>query len=182
MRTRVISAGVLAIAGLWSAHARASAAIDQELADPTAAVGALVLGGGSHQILAQAVTAAITGTLTRVDLPIVCSGSEGVILKIEGVASSGRPDDVALSTQIVAKEAFPPVYPAPPVFRAIQLETPVQVTAGSQFAIVVTSPGMCVWYRSAAGGYPGGDGWYRVDENVGWVVVNPALAFGWPSG
>src|SRR4029079_3785140 len=109
-----------------------------------------------------------TGRLTRVDFPIAWGTGDGVTVRIEGVTTDGKPkDDTPLTTHFEAD--LSPVSLGQ--FRAIDLDVPVAVTAGQRIAIVVTSPGTCVMFRNTSGTYAGGDGWYRVDQNVGWNLL-----------
>lgn len=129
------------------------------------------VGGGSQQKLAQVVTAGMTGQLTSVGFPIGCAGD--LVIQIQGVASD-QPDGVVLS-ETVLPVAVVGGHTSPPSFKTLSLGTPVPVTAGSSFAIVLDSPGSCGLYPGPIGDpYAGGAAFFdsRPNPEGVWVPMS----------
>jgi hypothetical protein len=127
---------------------------DQEQSVIDATVGGLVINSG--QVLAQVVTAGISGDLVEVRFPV--DGDSGdLIVEIQEVAG-GTPNGVILSSQAFPATSLPP---AGPTLRSLALGTPVAFSAGDQFAIVLSSAGFFGIFQGPVGDpYPGGDGFF----------------------
>lgn len=149
--------------------------LDQQqplIADPTV-VGGAAIGGSSKQMLAQVVTAGLTGVLTQVRLPVVCSDDD-LIVEIQGVAG-GIPDGMVLTSETFPGASLPSFFPDPPRFRSLVFSAPAPVSAGSVFAIVLRSaggPGACGVFLGPIGDpYPGGDALGNALPDSIWVPV-----------
>jgi hypothetical protein len=99
-----------------------------------------------HQRIAQVVFAGLSGVLTEVRLPVSClSGSLRV--EIQGVTGLPRvPNGTVLAAEEVPAATLPP-FRGDPTFRSIRFNTPVVLTAGTRFAIVLASDGNCEVFR-----------------------------------
>lgn len=123
----------------------------------------MAIGGASQQKLAQTVTAGAAVQLSEVRLPIACTPNADLILSIQGVTATGEPNGVVLSTRTFAGATLPAFSPAPAAFRGFALPTPLQLTAGMKYAIVLTSTGLtasenCASFRGPVGDpYSGGN-------------------------
>lgn len=155
-----------------SGPAQAASVIDQQQPIIDGAVGGLAIGGTSTQKLAQVVTAGMSGYLTEVRLPVACDAGSNLILEIQDV-TAGEPNGVVLTSQTVSGTSLPPFFPAPPGFRGLELSTPVSLTAGTQFAIVLRSAGSCGIFRGPVGdSYGAGNLYFDALPNLsGWVCV-----------
>jgi hypothetical protein len=118
--------------------------------------------------LAQVVTPGITGQLTSVDVRLWYSGTptQGVTVGIRNV-SGGLPTGSDLASGFVPDSSIGGVA----AWLSVPLSTPISVTAGTQFAIVVTTTNNAndyMWRMDAAGTYAGGQAF----QNSGtWVVM-----------
>jgi len=96
----------------------------------------LAIGGQSDQVLAQVVTAGVSGTLVGVNLPLL--GSSGVLtLELQGV-TNGLPNGTSLLFEPFAGAAIPA--PGTDGFRELTFLSPVAFSAGDMFAFVLRSP------------------------------------------
>ena len=154
--------------------------VDQEQPMVDATVGGLSIGGASEQIVAQVVTAGLSGTLRAVGLPVACDTAATLVVEIQGVdAATGQPDHLALTTETLAGAAMPAFFPAPPTLRPLVFSTPVAFAAGDQFAVVLKSPGQCAVFQGPVGDpYPGGDSWFDARPNPLGVWVEISLGAG----
>ena len=157
--------------GHW---AIAAPLIDQQQPVIDTSVWGSAIGGVSQQKLAQVVTAGISGVLTEVRFPVACA-SGNLVIEVQGVRG-GIPNGVVLTSQTIPGSSLPSFFPDPGVvsFRSLVFSTPVYFSAGSQFAIVLSSPGSCGVFRGPIGdSYPGGNAFFDSRPNpVGiWVCI-----------
>ena len=138
--------------------------------------GGLAIGGASQQIVAQTVTAGAAGQLSEVRLPVACTANADLILSIQGVTATGEPNGVVLATRTFAGATLPAFAPAPAAFRGFALATPIQLTAGTRYAIVLSSTGLtasanCASFQGPIGDpYSGGNMYFDARPNApGWV-------------
>ena len=125
---------------------------EQPIIDTTAGI-TFTIGGISEQKLAQVVTPALTGSLTEVRFAAACLTDLDV--EVQGV-SGGVPNGTVLGHQSVP---FGP--PLPTTFRAVAFSTPVPVTAGVPYALVLTTPVSCdIWPGPVGDPYQGGNGFF----------------------
>ena len=144
---------------LVEGRASADSRVDQEQRVIDAAVGGVVLGGASQQKLAQVVTTGMSGMLTTVRVPVECSSGD-LLLEIQGV-SSGLPDGIVLTSEVVPGANLPPFFPSPLSFRSLVLSKPVSLDSGTPFAIVFETTGDCGIFQGPMGNpYSGGDGYF----------------------
>jgi hypothetical protein len=131
---------------------------------------------------AQTFTSGLTGGLDQVDLAVGRSGSSittPLLVEIRSV-SGGLPTGPAIATTSVPAASVPDAI-FPTAFFSITFPSPAPVTAGVQYAIVVTSAacGFANCYNLAVGPagdpYPGGAGWLSSDSGATW---SPLTAFG----
>jgi hypothetical protein len=99
------------------------------------------------------VTAGISGDLAEVQLPAACDPGSNLLVQIEGV-SGGTPNSTVLASQLVAGTSLS----GGGAFNPVDFSTPASISAGSQFAIVLTSTGSCGIFQGPPGdSYPGGN-------------------------
>jgi hypothetical protein len=118
------------------------------------------------------VTAGISGVLTEVRFPVAC-GSGNLVIEIQGVTGN-IPNGVVLTSQTIPGTSLPAYPPGGVSFRSLVFSTPVSFSAGSHFAIVLSSAGHCGVYRGPIGdSYPGGNAFFDARPNpVGaWVCI-----------
>lgn len=165
VRALLVPLLVLALSLELAGPASATAVLDQE--QPTIDTSAgfvFAIGGGSEQKLAQVVTPGLTGNLTEVDLSLACTGN--LTIQIQGV-SGGQPNGVVLGTFVT-----PAPLPFPTTFRSYVLPSPVAVTAGVQYAIVLSSAGSCgIWPGPVGDPYPGGNAFFDSRPNTPGIWV-----------
>ena len=168
MRTQALIAFALALTAFLAPAGVAAPVIDQEqpVIDTSAGV-VYAIGGGSEQMLAQVVTPGLTGFLTEVRFAAACATD--LTVEVQGV-TSGLPDGTVHGSQTVP---FPiPFPPSQPGFRSILFSTPVPVTAGIPYALVLTAPVGCGMSLGPLGNpYPGGDAYFDSRPNPRGVWV-----------
>ena len=171
---RAIGVLGLAISGaaLSNAPVGAAPAIDQQQPVIDATVGGAAIGGFYQQKMAQVVTQGVTGSLTEVRFPVAC-GTGDLVVEIQGVEAD-RPNGVVLTSQTIPGAMLPTFFPSPPTLRALALSTPVSLSAGDRFAVVLTSAGDCGIFQGPIGdSYAGGNAFFDSRPNpVGlWVCI-----------
>jgi hypothetical protein len=169
---RIVAVLWLAASAAFPTVAHAEPLIDQQQPIIDATVGGLAVGGASQQGLAQVVTQGSTGFLTEVRFPVTCSSGD-LIVEIQGV-DGDRPNGIVLTSQTVPGSTLPAFSPSPPSFRSLALSTPVLLSSGEPFAIVLSSAGACGVFRGPTGDpYPGGDLFFdaRPNQQGIWVCV-----------
>ena len=126
-----------------------------------------LIGGVSHQQLAQTVTAGISGDLIEIRAPVVCNPGSNVTVEIQG-ATTGLPNGTVLASEILS----PPVLPDPP-YVPVKLSTPVFFARNTQFAIVFKSDGLCFAFDGPnLDSYIPGNGYFQGDGTAGnWVCL-----------
>ncbi len=165
LRRGFAAAAVAAMSLSVGGSAAATPVIDQEqpvidIASPFV----IAIGGGSEQKLAQVVTPGLTGLLTEVRFSAACVTDLKV--EVQGV-TGGVPNGTVLGSQTV-----PFAGPFPTTFRSIPFSTPVSVTAGVPYALVLTTPVSCgIWPGPTGNPYPGGDAYFDSRPNPPGVWV-----------
>ena len=148
--------------------------IDQQQPAVDLTVGGLGIGGGSNseQMLAQVVTAGISGVLTEVRLPVGADSGD-LIVEIESV-TGGRPNGVVLASESFPAATLPPVT-LPPDFVRLPFDSPTAFLAGDAFAIVLRTGGSFGIFQGPPGNsYQGGDAYFDARPNPpGWVPLGP---------
>lgn len=159
----LLSALTLTVAGA----AAAGPVIDQEqpVFDTTAGF-VYAIGGPSEQKLAQVVTPGLTGTLAEVRLVAACEND--LTVEVQGV-TGGFPNGTVLGAQTVQLPG-----PFPSTFRSILFSTPVPVTAGIPYALVLTTSGSCGISPGPVGNpYAGGSAYFDSRPNPpGWLPLS----------
>ena len=148
--------------------------IDQHLAatsDPTKPTMAIDNDPGSEQILAQTVTAGVTGTLYAIQLPIGCASGR-LIVEIRGVdPTTGEPTAAVIRSKRIQASRLP-TSPST-TFEEIRLPGGMRFSAGDRFAIVLRNEtGSCglLMGQAGIGGYAGGEAFFDARPNPpGWV-------------
>jgi hypothetical protein len=138
---------------------------------------AVRVGGDSQQKYAQIVTAGVAGKMLEIRLPIGCSMGSSFDLEIQGVTAAGLPDSNILSSRAVE----PGLLSDSKRMHPIPLASPVPVTIGSRFAIVLkaaTTATCAVSLGPPGDQYLGGKAYYDARPNVpGWAESDSDLAF-----
>ncbi len=150
-------------------HAEAAIVIDQQQAVIDLTIGGLAIGGGSQQMLAQVITSSVYGSLVEVRLPVGCDPGSNLTVEIQGVTAN-QPDGNVLTSETVPGSSLT----GPPgSFRSIPISFPAAVSAGTQFAIVLTSTGSCGVFQGPVGNsYSGGNLFFDARPNpTGWLCV-----------
>lgn len=155
--------------------ALAAPILDQQQPTIDTSVGGLAIGFSSQQKLGQTVMAGKTGDLVRVDLPVGCDGAD-LIIEITDVASTGAPGSTVKSTTTIAGSTLPSFPLGGISFRQFTLATPVAVSSGAVYAIVLRSTSTtattgCGIFRGPLGdNYTGGDLYFDALPNApGWI-------------
>jgi hypothetical protein len=132
------------------------------------------IGGSSNQILGQVVTPVHNGRLIGLDLAAACTEGAANELDVEiRDVDAGQPGSSVLLRVTVPNDEIGGVVSE---FVRIDLLPGVFVSAGTQFAIVLSSPGECGTQVGLLGDpYDGGDGWFIADPNPPdvWVPLTP---------
>jgi hypothetical protein len=159
VRAILVSLLVLALDLALAGPASAAPILDQEQPTIDTSPGfVFAIGGGSQQKLAQVVTPGRTGNLTEVDLSLACDGD--LTIQAQEV-SGGKPSGVVLGTLVTTA----PV-PFPTTFRSFVLPSPIAVTAGAPYAIVLSSTGSCgIWPGPVGDPYLAGDAFFDSRPN-----------------
>jgi hypothetical protein len=148
-----VGLSLLPLAFAFPGTASAALTLDQQQPTVDLAIGGLAVGGASSQMLAQTLTAGISGTLAEVQLPVSCDSGSDLVVQIEGV-SGGIPSGAILSAQVVRGSSLV----GGGAFNAIDFSSPAQISAGTQYAIVISSSGSCGIFQGPAGNsYAGGN-------------------------
>jgi hypothetical protein len=160
-------------------------AIDQEQPVIDINVGGLGIGGASQEKLAQVVTAGASGTLTQVRFPVACDSGD-LIVQIQGV-TGGIPNGVVLASQAIPAASLPAFFPTPGFvsLRNLVFTTPTPISAGSQFAVILSSTGECGVFQGPVGdSYSRGNAFFDARPNAAgvWVSISdfPGARFDLP--
>ncbi len=124
---------------------------------------------GSNAYRAMTFPVSVTGTLTTVTLPVYCTSGD-LILSIQGLNGSGRPNGTSLATQQFASGSGVPTSNQG-AFDFV-FDTPATVTAGSSLAVVAQAQGACSWFISSAGSYGGGNGYFSSTGSSWFATVD----------
>ena len=146
--------------------------IDQTQPVVDLTVGGLAIGGGSDQMLAQTVTAGLSGSLQGLFLPVSCVDGAVLDVEIQGVTGDGEPDGTVLR-----RRSFRPWrLGSQPFGTFVYLPLPrVVLSAGDLYAIVLKkhpgTSGNCAIAQSPLGStYDGGEGFFDARPNPpGWL-------------
>jgi hypothetical protein len=133
------------------------------------------IGGTSQQKLAQVVTAGMSALVVAVRMPISWTNSGSLLMEIQGVTAS-MPNGTVLTSEIYSGADFPGK--ESDGFRSFVFSTPVTLTAGDMFAIVLSEAGGQGGILCGPQGdpYPGGDAFYDARPNKpGWVKMTTRL-------
>lgn len=112
---------------------------------------------GSNAYRAMTLPVSVSGSLTTITLPIFCDSGD-LILTIQGLNGSGRPNGTILASQQFAGGTGVPTSNQGAV--DFVFNTPATVTAGSDIAVVAQSLGSCGWFVSSVSNYAGGNGFF----------------------
>jgi PASTA domain len=125
-------AGTLLLTGL----ARAAPGLDQQqtILDED---NWILVGGDDSQILGQTVTSGVAGLLTQIDLPVACEPGSDLVLQI-------RDSGVTIPGSTVIASRTVSGIPDTEDWKSVTLENPPFITDETTFAIVLSSPGICV--------------------------------------
>jgi hypothetical protein len=147
--------------------------VDQKqlLVDTSRAFG---IGGTSQQKLAQVVTAGMSALVVAVRMPISWTNSGSLLIEIQGVTTS-MPNGTVLTSEIYSGADFPGK--ESDEFRNFVFSTPVTLTAGDMFAIVLSEAGGQGEILCGPQGdpYPGGDAYDARPNRPGWVKMTTRL-------
>ena len=148
---------LLGAAALCALAAAASArpVVDQESPYGTDTIS---VGGSPNRVVAQVVTAGVTGDLMRIEVGIGCE-SGALILEIVNVDGRGLPGPAVRSTVTIDAAEIP----MPPEPRTFELDRWPSMVSGHEFAIVLrNNTGTCTALKSNAfDAYPDGHAWFR---------------------
>lgn len=149
----------LVAAGLLTAGWAAAALVDQSQPLVDGSAPAFVVGGATAQVLAQTLTAGVTGRLAAVQLPVGClSGT--LTLQVQEV-SGGVPSGTVVASHSLPAQSLPA---GPPVvgFLTVTIPGTPFFVAGERFALVLRSSGTCEVAAGPLGdSYLGGQGFFR---------------------
>lgn len=149
--------------------------VDQQQSVIDTSAGGLAIGGSSAQRLSQVVTAAVSGDLAEIRIPIACS-SGNLIVEIQGVTGAAPdivPDGVVVTSATVPWDSLPG-FPTLDANR-ITLDPPVAQSAGQRYAIVLKSTGACGLLQGPVGNaYAGGNAYFIALPNPpdSWVTIS----------
>jgi hypothetical protein len=147
--------------------------IDQEEVIVDMTVGGLAIGGPSDEKLAQTFTAAHTGCLTHITVPIGCDPTETLLVQIQQT-TGGVPNGTVLLSETFAGSLFPGLSPSSVQggFRIIEFKKPLFISAGTEYAIVLHAGfAGCGWFQGPLGDpYLRGHAYFDARPNPpGWV-------------
>ena len=126
------------------------------------------VGGALNIVVAQTVTAGMTGDLMRVELGVGCAGGE-LILEIVSVPPGASLPGTAVRSRTAISTASIPNPPAP---RTFDLARWPSISSGESFAIVLRNPtGTCTLLKGGDGDpYRSGAGFFqRASFPVAWL-------------
>jgi hypothetical protein len=129
--------------------------------------------------LAQTFTAGVTGSLDKVDLLLARNGSPGdLTVEIRSV-SGGVPSSTVLAAATVTESSVTPE--GFPVWVSVPFVAPAASSAGIQYAIVISAPGVdcgtvCYqWGTALNDPYPAGEALDSVDSGSTWFSPGAGL-------
>src|SRR5262249_26585302 len=102
-------------------------------------------------------TAGLSGLLDQVNIPVLQHGNPGTLtVEIRTVDGGGVPTSTVLGSGSLPLSAFTPCCALPVPLTSVPLTTPAPVTAGTQYAIVLTGTDAFDTGDSTADPYAGG--------------------------
>ncbi len=159
---------LLLVLPAFAATLTASPVIDQQspYGKETIAVGFV---GTGNRIVAQTVTAGVTGDLMQVELGIGCE-SGTLLVEIVNVDALGLPGSAVRARATVDAASIP----MPASLRTFDLDVRPAMSSGDRFAIVLRNEtGTCTALKGPealdGSSYPGGNGWFRRADADGWL-------------
>ena len=145
---------------------------DQQQPVINTTVGNLAIGWQSEQVLAQVITAGISGYLLAVEMPITRTSGD-LVIEIQNVTES-EPNGIVLTSETFNGTNFPAADSTG--FRRFNFSTIIGFTAGNVFAIVMRSPEGSYSISQGPEGnpYSGGDGFFDARPNTPgvWVPIS----------
>ncbi|MGH7567414.1 MAG: hypothetical protein ACREL9_00370 [Gemmatimonadales bacterium] len=143
----------------------------QPTADATAPF-TIAIGGPSGQIIAQVFTAGTSAKLRLVEIPVGCTGGS-LLLEIHD-APSGVPGSTVLASTEFGADELPVVVSD---FIPLRVRPSPELTAGAQYAFVLSNPGSpagsCGLVPGPAGDpYAGGNGYFFDTISSTWVNIS----------
>jgi hypothetical protein len=160
---------VLALSVLSIGTAQATTILDQSYESVTTTAW---VGYDPGDKMAQVVTPGITGQLTDVEVMLSKNpgASGGVTLSIQGL-TGGLPDGVDIATVLIDDSAIQPV--TDPSWVSVSFPTPLEVNAGTPFAIVISSSSTnYLWsVGNVAPLYSGGNGFSYISLIPAWAPL-----------
>jgi len=166
MCIRVSAIAVAVAIGVMS-PAQAASTLDQDIAFSTSDCNTEVYSGAG---IGQTFTAGLSGPLTSVKVILVdssSSGSEPGLTLALASTSSGLPVGVALAGEIIPDSDVPSV----PGVVTVTFSSPATVTAGEQYAILITTSetnNNYKWCGDGADTYSGGTGLDDAPSDRNW--------------
>jgi hypothetical protein len=135
------------------------------------------VGGPGHGQAAQGFTAGLSGSLDQVDIAVYsafpCNTGAGITVEI-WTATGGFPATTTLASANLPAASVPSTTPS---FVSVAFAAPAAVTAGTQYALVLSAPGCTnvspyFWYLASGNLYPGGLASWRNSEFPNWPESN----------
>lgn len=156
-----VNIGILLAALAWGLPAEARDVVDQQQTTIDYIAQAIALGGPTHQRLTQIVTAGVSEPMVALDLPLSCNWfSANITIDIRTV-ENGLPGATLLSHTTGARPRSNNSFGY-----SFDLQDPVPLTAGQQYAIVLSSDSDCTLLSGPDGdSYAGGDS-YANDDRI----------------
>jgi hypothetical protein len=142
------------------------------------------VGSPAEQDSAQTFTAGLSGSLDQVDLAVSrlphsgsCKLGLGITVEIR-TATAGFPTDSTLASANLPPDVIAPSPPEPP-FVSVSFAAPTTVTAGTQYAIVLSAPGTSCdtlqaaygWHLVSGNPYSGGRASWKNEYFPNWEEV-----------
>lgn len=151
----------------------AAPTIDQEQIVVDTTANTLAIGGASEQKLAQTFTAAKSGCLSHVTVPLGCEPAASLTVEIQET-TDGVPSGTVLASETLPGTLYPQLSaaPVPGGFRIVEFTSPALITAGKQYAVVLSAAGdSCGIFQGPLGDpYLGGHGFFDARPNPpGWI-------------
>jgi hypothetical protein len=177
-RFGVVAALLLTCAALLApGAAHAANVLDQQ--QPTTSrsyydiKGPTAFGGNGPILMAQTFRAGITGTLDRVDLAIT-RDTAPLTVSIQTATSAGVPSGTVLASTAIS---FASPYGLP-AWQALAFQSPAEIQAGTEYAIVARTMGAGFWgWAYGSGGYANGAAYQSLTDPPSWRQVGPDLSF-----
>jgi hypothetical protein len=125
--------------------------------------------------MAQTFTAGMSGSLDHVSIVLGPTSATGTV-EIRNVDSTGTPTGAALGTAADKVSFSSSTFNAP--FYDFKFPTPIGITSGTQYAIVVViSVGVRSWPGAGQDAYAGGQGWFASCGTCKWFATTSPRDF-----